>query len=81
MKKCEQEIESLLIAVRQATSDNVRNLLISELEKAQEQQKGLKAQLSFEEANNMLVTASQVRFYLTELKKKEILILKNIEDY
>lgn len=53
MKKCEQEIESLLIAVRLATSDNVRNLLISELEKAQEQQKGLKAQLSFEEANNM----------------------------
>lgn len=72
LKKCEQEIESLLIAVRQATTDNVRNLLINELEKAQEQQKGLKAQLSFEEANNMPVTASQVRFYLTELKKGNI---------
>lgn len=72
LNKCEQEIESLLIAVRQATSDNVRNLLISELEKSQEQQKGLKAQLSFEEANNTPVTASQVRFYLTELKKGNI---------
>ena len=72
MKKCEKEIESLLIAVRQATSDSVRNLLISELEKAQEQQKGLKAQLSYEEANNMPVTASEVRFYLTELKKGNI---------
>ena len=71
-KKCEKEIESLLIAVRQATSDSVRNLLISELEKAQEQQKGLKAQLSYEEANNMPVTASEVRFYLTELKKGNI---------
>jgi len=72
LKKCEKEIESLLIAVRQATSDSVRNLLISELEKAQEQQKGLKAQLSYEEANNMPVTASEVRFYLTELKKGNI---------
>lgn len=35
LKKCEQEIESLLASIRQATSDNVRNLLISELEKAQ----------------------------------------------
>lgn len=72
LKKCEKEIESLLIAVRQATSDSVRNLLISELEKTQEQQKGLKAQLSYEEANNMPVTASEVRFYLTELKKGNI---------
>ena len=72
LKKCEQEIESLLASIRQATSDNVRNLLISELEKAQEQQKGLKAQLEFEEANNMPVTASEIRFYLTELKKGNI---------
>ena len=42
------------------------------MEKAQEQQKGLKAQLSYEEANNMPVTASEVRFYLTELKKGNI---------
>ena len=63
---------NILIVVRQATSDSVRNLLISELEKAQEQQKGLKAQLSYEEANNMPVIASEVRFYLTELKKGNI---------
>ena len=72
LKKCEQEIESLLASIRQATSDNLRNLLISELEKAQEQQKGLKAQIEFEEANNMPVTASEIRFYLTELKKENI---------
>lgn len=72
LKKCEKEIESLLTAVRQATSDSVRNLLLTELEKAQEQQKGLKAQLEYEEANNMPITASEVRFYLTELKKGNI---------
>ena len=72
LKKCQKEIESLLTAVRQATSDSVRNLLIAELEKAQEQQKGLKAQLEYEEANNMPITASEVRFYLTELKKGNV---------
>ena len=72
LKKCEKEIESLLTAVRQATSDSVRNLLLTELEKAQEQQKGLKAQLEYEEANNMPITASEVRFYLIELKKGNI---------
>ena len=72
IKNSEKEIEGLLASLKQATSDNVRDLLLSELEKVQQHQKGLKAQLEFEEANNMPISASEIRFYLTELKNGNV---------
>lgn len=65
----------MLVKIRsfkQAPSDNVRDLLLNEIENVQERQRSLKDQLVFEEANNMPVSASQIRFYLTELKKGSI---------
>ena len=72
IKNADKEIESLLASIKQASSDSVRDLLLSELEKVQDRQKELQSQLIFEEANNMPINASQIRFYLTELKKGNI---------
>ena len=72
IKKCSKEIESLLTGLKQANSDNIRTLILTEIDKLQNQQKDLENQLLFEEANNMPVNASQIRFYLTELKKGNI---------
>lgn len=72
IKNTEKELTSLLESLKQTNNDNVRSLLLNEVEKVQEQQRGLKARLTYEEANNMPISASEIRFFLTELKKGSV---------
>ena len=72
IKKFSKEIDSLLTSLKQANNDNIRSLILNEIDKLQTQQKDLENQLLLEEANNMPINASQIRFYLTELKKWNI---------
>lgn len=68
IKNCDKEIENLMASLKQASSDNVRDLLLGEIENVQQRQKELKTQLLFEEANNMPISAREIRYYLTRLK-------------
>lgn len=76
IKNCKKEIENLLTSLKQANNDSIRNLILSEIDNIQLRQKELETQLLFEEANNMPISATQIRFYLTELKKGNV---KDIE--
>lgn len=72
IKSCKKETENLLTSLKKADNDSVRDLIMNEISNIQTRQKELENQLLIEEANNMPITAVQIRFYLTELKKGNV---------
>ena len=72
IKNSKQELDNLMDSLKHSPSESVRNLILTEIENIQSRQLDLENQLLFEEANNMPITATEIRFYLTELKKGRI---------